>query len=69
MTAVAVKPATIDDLYRVPNHGKAEIVNGELRLMSPTGDMPGRAGSAILISLRLYERKVPGRAIPDSPDA
>ena len=66
MTVATAKPATIDDLYRVPDHGKAEIVNGELRLMSPTGDMPGRAGSAILISLRLYERKMPGRAIPDN---
>lgn len=66
MTAVTVKPAAIDDLYRVPNHGKAEIVNGELRLMSPTGYLPGRAGSAILISLRLYEGKTPGRAIPDN---
>ena len=23
-------PATIDDLYRVPENGKAEIVNGEV---------------------------------------
>lgn len=35
--------ATIDDLYRVPENGKAEIVNGELVLMSPTGGVPGRA--------------------------
>ena len=66
MTVATAKPATIDDLYRVPDHGKAEIVNGELRLMSPTGYLPGRAGSAVLISLRLYERKVPGHAIPDN---
>jgi len=32
--------ATIDDLYRVPENGKAEIVNGELVLMSPTGGVP-----------------------------
>ncbi|HEY6805775.1 MAG TPA: hypothetical protein VI306_19505 [Pyrinomonadaceae bacterium] len=33
-----IKPkATVDDLYRVPENGKAEIVNGELVLMSPTG--------------------------------
>jgi hypothetical protein len=37
--------ATIEDLYHVPESGKAEIVNGELRLMSPTGDFPSRAGS------------------------
>ena len=35
--------ATIDDLYRVPENGKAELVNGELVLMSPTGGVPGRA--------------------------
>ena len=29
--------ATIEDLYHVPENGKAEIVNGELRLMSPSG--------------------------------
>lgn len=25
---------TVDDLYRVPEHGKAELVNGKLVLMS-----------------------------------
>ena len=35
--------ATLEDLYRVPENGKAEIVNGELRLMSPTGALPNRA--------------------------
>jgi Uma2 family endonuclease len=34
--------------------------------MSPTGFFPGRAGSVILIGLRLYERNVPGYAIPDN---
>ena len=32
--------ATIDDLYRVPENSKAEIVSGELVLMSPTGEYP-----------------------------
>lgn len=45
--------ATIEDLYHVPENGKAEIVNGELVLMSPTGQKPSRA--AFKISLRLYE--------------
>jgi hypothetical protein len=39
--------ATVEDLYRIGDRGKAEIVNGEVVLMSPTGDMPGRAGGAI----------------------
>lgn len=35
---IAKKPATLEDLYRVPDNGKAELVDGELILMSPTGD-------------------------------
>lgn len=57
--------ATIDDLYRV--RGKAEIVDGEIVLMSPTGFLPGRAGYAICVSLRQYEEATgTGFAIPDN---
>ena len=59
--------ATVDDLYRVPENGKAEIVNGELVLMSPTGGVPGRAAGKIFISLDDYERRVGGGyAFPDN---
>ena len=59
--------ATIEDLYRVPENGKAEIVNGELVLMSPTGGIPGRAGGEIYASLREYERRTrSGYAFPDN---
>lgn len=59
--------ATIQDLYRVPGNGKAEIVNGELVLMSPTGGVPGRAGGEIYVSLREYERRTGnGYAFPDN---
>jgi len=59
--------ATIDDLYRVPEHGKAELVNGELVLMSPTGGVPGRAAGEIYISLHDYEKRVSGGfAFPDN---
>lgn len=59
--------ATIEDLYRVPDHGKAEIVNGEIVLMPPTGFMPGRSGANIYDSLREYERRTKsGYAIPDN---
>jgi Uma2 family endonuclease len=58
--------ATIEDLYRVPDNAKAEIVDGEIGLMSPTGDMPGRAGGSIHVSLRQHEGKTPGRAYPDN---
>jgi Uma2 family endonuclease len=65
---MATKPkATIEDLYHVPDNGKAEIVNGELVQMPPTGDMPSRAGLNVTVSLREYERHThAGRAYPDN---
>jgi Uma2 family endonuclease len=59
--------ATIDDLYRLPDNGKAEIVNGEIVLMSPMGDMPARAGGKVYASLDRYETQTKiGRAYPDN---
>ena len=58
--------ATIEDLYQIPGNGKAEIVNGDIVLMSPTGDMPGRAGGSVYVSLRGIERQAGGRAYPDN---
>jgi Uma2 family endonuclease len=52
--------ATIEDLYRVPEHGKAELVDGELVLMSPTGGIPGRAALKISISLGRHEEQYGG---------
>jgi Uma2 family endonuclease len=46
--------ATIEDLYKV--EGKAELVNGEIVRMSPTGRRPGRASLDIALSLRAYEQ-------------
>ena len=46
--------ATIEDLYKVD--GKAELVNGEIILMSPTGGLPGYAGDLILFSLVQYTK-------------
>jgi len=57
--------ATIDDLYKV--EGKAEIVHGELVLMSPGGFGHGRAAGAIFRSLLDYEEATGrGYAIPDN---
>ena len=50
--------ATVEDLYRIP--GKAEIVNGEIVLMSPTGDLPSSAAGEIFASLRDYARRTGG---------
>ena len=59
--------ATIEDLYNVPGNGKAEIVSGELVLMSPNGFWPSRAAAAIYLSLYEHERKTKsGYAIPDN---
>ena len=59
--------ATIEDLYRVPEHGKAELVHGELRLMSPTGGLPGYAAIEIAMSLREYARRTKrGYALGDN---
>ena len=57
--------ATIEDLYKV--EGKAELVNGEIILMSPTGQMPHLAARAIFLSLYEYERRTKsGYAITDN---
>jgi Uma2 family endonuclease len=62
-----VSRATVDDLYRVPENGKAELVGGELVRMSPTGGLPGRASAAIYVSLRRHEKEAGGgRAYPDN---
>lgn len=59
--------ATIEDLYHVPENGKAEIVDGELRLMSPTGDLPSSAAGEIYASLRACSRQSGiGRAYTDN---
>lgn len=65
---MAVKArATIEDLYRIPEDGKAELINGEIVIMPSTGAWPGRASGAIYISLLQYESNVSdGRAYPDA---
>jgi Uma2 family endonuclease len=57
--------ATIEDLYKV--EGKAELVNGEIVHMSPTGGKPGRAGGKIYRRLAEHEERVGGGyAFPDN---
>ncbi len=59
--------ATIESLYDVPEHGKAEIVHGELVHMSPTGDSPSYASGEIFASLREYVKRAKiGRAVGDN---
>ncbi len=59
--------ATIEDLYHVPEDGKAEIVNGELVLMSPTVDLPSSAAMEIAVSLRDHAKRTGvGRSYGDN---
>ncbi|HYO50820.1 MAG TPA: Uma2 family endonuclease, partial [Chloroflexia bacterium] len=56
--------ATIEDLYQV--EGKAELVNGEIVHMAPTGYIPGYASFRITRSLDDYvQLKGVGHAVPD----
>jgi len=57
--------ATIEDLYRIEQ--KAELVNGEIVRMSPTGDQPSAAALEIVVSLREQARRIGrGRAVGDN---
>jgi len=58
--------ATIEDLYNVPDNGKAEIVNGVLIIGEPAGAMHGRASFKIAVSLSQMEGRVNGRAFGDN---
>jgi Uma2 family endonuclease len=57
--------ATFEDLYTID--GKAEIVNGEIVLMSPTGGRPGYAADEVFASLRQHAKRTKsGRAVADN---
>lgn len=59
--------ATVEDLYHVPENGKAEIVDGELVIMSPTGWLPNYAAGEIFSHLRDYARQTKtGHAVTDN---
>ena len=49
--------AAIEELYRVPENGKAEIIHGRVVRMSPTGARPGRVAFKIASSLSQYEER------------
>ncbi|MEX0613087.1 MAG: Uma2 family endonuclease [Pirellulales bacterium] len=65
--SIATDPTTeqlIAELYKV--EGKAEIVDGRIIMMSPTGDMPGSAGATIFVRIREYAKQYGGRAYGDN---
>ena len=60
----AAPRATIDDLYRVD--GKAELIDGAIVLVAPTGDMPSHASFRIASSLDAHASATGrGRAVTD----
>jgi Uma2 family endonuclease len=59
------REATVDDLYELD--GKAEIINGEIVLMTPTGFLPHMAALNITFSLReVQKQRGGGYAIADN---
>jgi Uma2 family endonuclease len=63
----AKREATVEDLYRAGEDAKAELVNGELVIMSAAGGLHGYVVGEIFASLREYARRTGrGIAIPDN---
>ncbi len=59
--------ASVEDLRRVPENGKAELVDGKVVRMSPAGGYHGRASYRIVRSLEEHEvRTRVGHALPDN---
>lgn len=59
------REATVEDLYHVPD--KAEIVSGELQIMTPAGGLHGYAAAMACASLVEYSRRTRrGIALPDN---
>lgn len=52
------REATLEDLYRA--EGKAELVDGVLVLMPPSGDAHGTAATNIATSLKIHQRSAGG---------
>lgn len=58
--------ATIEDLYNIPENGKAEIINGEIVPIMPAGGMPGRASGNVMFSLSSCKKTGGGYAFGDN---
>lgn len=64
MSTTTTTEQLIAELYTV--EGKAEIIDGEIVRMSPTGDMPSSAAGEIYVSLRAYAKQHSGRAYTEN---
>ena len=59
--------SAIEELYRIPDSGKAEIIDGEIVLMSPTQRVPNIAAGRIFASLDAYaQSEANGYAFTDN---
>lgn len=59
--------ALIEALHLARHRGKAEIVDGEIIVMSPTGGRPSRVSGLIFAALLAYERQTGnGAALPNN---
>lgn len=62
-----IKSAMLEELSQRPEHGKAELIDGVLVAMSPTGFLPNYAAGEIYASLREYAHRTRmGYAIGDN---
>ncbi len=66
MATILEREATLDDLREVPE--KAELVNGRIVFLMPTGDLPSQAALELALTLKLYLRAagLPGIAVGDN---
>ncbi len=64
MSTISSTDTLIAELYTIK--GKAEIVDGKIVMMSPTGDMPSSAGLAVAVRLHEYAKQHGGRVYSDN---
>ena len=66
-STVRSREELIEELYNLPDNMKAEIVDGAIVPMSPTGGKPSRISGLIFASLLAYERQTgQGSALPNN---
>ncbi len=66
-SSVRSREELIEELYRLPDNMKAEIIDGAIVPMSPTGGKPSRVSGLIFAKLLAYEQQVgQGVALPNN---
>jgi Uma2 family endonuclease len=66
-STVRSKAELVEELYTLPDNMKAEIIDGVIVPMSPTGGKPSRVSGLIFASLLAYEQRTgKGAALPNN---